>query len=77
MSKADHADALCWFGCSGDLGHKMTFPALYAMARRGHLHVPIVGIAFSNWTLDDLKDRAATASRSSAVGSPTPRRGTT
>jgi glucose-6-phosphate 1-dehydrogenase len=58
MSKADHADALCWFGCSGDLGHKMTFPALYAMARRGHLHVPIVGVAYSNWTLDDLKDRA-------------------
>ncbi|MGZ6966438.1 MAG: glucose-6-phosphate dehydrogenase [Acidimicrobiia bacterium] len=58
MSKADHADALCWFGCTGDLGHKMTFPALYAMARRGHLRVPVVGIAFSNWTLDDLKDRA-------------------
>ncbi len=58
MSKADHADALCWFGCSGDLGHKMTFPALYAMAKRGHLHVPIIGVAFSGWTLDDLKDRA-------------------
>ncbi|MGZ4690460.1 MAG: glucose-6-phosphate dehydrogenase [Acidimicrobiia bacterium] len=58
MSKAGHADALCWFGCTGDLGHKMTFPALYAMARRGHLRVPVVGIAFSNWTLDDLKDRA-------------------
>jgi glucose-6-phosphate 1-dehydrogenase len=58
VAEADRADALCWFGCSGDLGHKMTFPALYAMARRGHLHVPIVGVAYSNWTLDDLKDRA-------------------
>ncbi len=58
MSKANHADALCWFGCTGDLGHKMTFPALYAMARRGHLHVPIIGVAYQNWTLDDLKDRA-------------------
>jgi glucose-6-phosphate 1-dehydrogenase len=58
MAKADHADALCWFGCSGDLGHKMTFPALYAMARRGHLHVPVIGVAYSNWTLDDLKERA-------------------
>ena len=53
-----HADALCWFGCSGDLGHKMTFPALYAMAKRGHLTVPIIGVAYSGWTLDDLKDRA-------------------
>src|SRR4029079_5188850 len=48
----------CWFGASGDLGHKMTFPALYAMARRGHLHVPIIGIAYSRETFDDLKDRA-------------------
>src|SRR3954453_15320122 len=52
------ADALCGFGCSGDLGHKMTFPALYAMAKRGHLKVPIIGVAYSNWTLDDLKARA-------------------
>jgi glucose-6-phosphate 1-dehydrogenase len=56
--KADHADALCWFGCSGDLGHKMTFPALYAMSKRGHLKVPIFGVAYSGWTLDDLKARA-------------------
>jgi glucose-6-phosphate 1-dehydrogenase len=56
--KHDEADALCWFGCSGDLGHKMTFPALYAMSKRGHLKVPIFGVAYSNWTLDDLKARA-------------------
>jgi glucose-6-phosphate 1-dehydrogenase len=55
---SDHADVLCWFGASGDLGHKMTFPALYAMAKRGHLHVPVIGVAYSNWTLDDLKDCA-------------------
>jgi glucose-6-phosphate 1-dehydrogenase len=56
--KGDHADALGWFGCSGDLGHKMTFPALYAMSKRGHLKVPIFGVAYSGWTLDDLKARA-------------------
>ena len=55
MSGANRADALCWFGCSGDLGHKMTFPALYAMARHGHLHVPVIGVAMEP---DDLKDRA-------------------
>lgn len=54
----ERADALAWFGCTGDLGHKMTFPALYGMARHGYLRVPVVGIAHSGWTLDDLKDRA-------------------
>jgi len=52
-----HADALCWFGATGDLGFKMTFPSLYAMAKRGRLTVPVIGIAFSQWTLDDLKAR--------------------
>lgn len=55
--RAGEADVLCWFGCTGDLGHKMTFPALYGMARHGHLTVPIIGVAYSNWTLDDLKER--------------------
>ena len=39
------ADALCWFGATGDLGYKMTIPALYAMARHGNLNVPVIGIA--------------------------------
>ncbi len=39
------ADALCWFGATGDLGYKMTIPALYAMARHGRLDVPVIGIA--------------------------------
>ena len=34
------ADALVIFGVTGDLCHKMIFPALYAMARRGVLNVP-------------------------------------
>ena len=29
------ADALVIFGLTGDLAHKMIFPALYAMAKRG------------------------------------------
>jgi glucose-6-phosphate 1-dehydrogenase len=52
------ADALCWFGATGDLGHRMTFPALYAMAKRGNLKVPIIAVARSGWTLDALKERA-------------------
>ncbi|NOY55474.1 MAG: glucose-6-phosphate dehydrogenase [Actinobacteria bacterium] len=57
MTRAD-ADALCWFGCTGDLGLKMTFPALFNMARRNKLAVPVVGIALSGWTLHDLQERA-------------------
>jgi glucose-6-phosphate 1-dehydrogenase len=51
------ADALCWFGATGDLGFKKTFPSLYAMAKRGRLNVPIIGIARDTWTLDHLKER--------------------
>lgn len=58
MSSQHAADALCWFGASGDLARKMTFPALYAMARRGRLTFPVIGVAHSDWTLDDLTDRA-------------------
>jgi glucose-6-phosphate 1-dehydrogenase len=58
MSSQAPADALCWFGASGDLARKMTFPALYAMARRGRLTFPVIGVAHSDWTLDDLTDRA-------------------
>ncbi|MBK5289226.1 MAG: glucose-6-phosphate dehydrogenase, partial [Acidimicrobiia bacterium] len=51
------ADALCWFGATGDLGYKMTIPALYGMARHGRLDVPVIGIARGGKTLADLQDR--------------------
>ena len=51
------ADALCWFGATGDLGSKMTIPALYAMARHGRLDVPVIGVARSGTNLDGLKER--------------------
>jgi glucose-6-phosphate 1-dehydrogenase len=57
------SDALVLFGASGDLAHKKIFPALYAMCRRGKLNVPIVGVAKSGWTLDDLKSHARDALR--------------
>ena len=34
-----HSDALVFFGATGDLAHKKVFPALQAMAKRGHLNV--------------------------------------
>jgi len=54
---ASHSDALVLFGVTGDLAHKMTFPALYAMAKRGALNVPVIGVAFPNWSLERLHNR--------------------
>ncbi len=51
-------DALVFFGASGDLARKQIFPALYAMTRRGVLNVPVVGVAHSGWSLDQLCERA-------------------
>ncbi|HQT95372.1 MAG TPA: hypothetical protein PK435_12105, partial [Thermoanaerobaculaceae bacterium] len=43
------------FGVTGDLAHKMIFPALYAMAKRDVLKVPVVGVAFPKWNLAHLR----------------------
>ena len=53
-----HSDALVFFGATGDLVYKKIFPALYAMERRGHLQVPVIGIARSDWTIEKLRARA-------------------
>lgn len=39
-----NSDALVVFGVTGDLAYKKIFPALQALAARGHLNVPIVGV---------------------------------
>jgi glucose-6-phosphate 1-dehydrogenase len=53
-----HCDALVFFGATGDLAYKKIFPALQNMVRRGHLNVPVIGVARANWTLDQFKARA-------------------
>ncbi len=55
---ASHSDALVFFGATGDLAYKKIFPALQAMARRGNLNIPIVGVAKSGWNVDQLRARA-------------------
>lgn len=52
------SDALVFFGATGDLAYKKIFPALQAMVRRGHLTVPVIGVAKAGWNLDQLKARA-------------------
>src|ERR1044071_6932425 len=51
---ATQSDALVLFGITGDLAHKMIFPALYAMAKRGALAVPVIGVALHKWSLAQL-----------------------
>jgi glucose-6-phosphate 1-dehydrogenase len=53
-----HSDALVFFGATGDLAYKKIFPALQAMAKRGHLNVPVIGVAKAGWNLDQLRARA-------------------
>jgi len=55
---AFHSDALVFFGATGDLAYKKIFPALQAMIKRGHLDVPVIGVAKAGWNLDQLKARA-------------------
>src|ERR1700758_5308951 len=50
-----HSDALVFFGATGDLAYKKIFPALQAMAKRGHLNEPVIGVAKAGWNLDQLK----------------------
>ena len=52
------SDALVFFGATGDLAYKKIFPALQAMARKGRLDFPVVGVAKSGWNLAQLVDRA-------------------
>jgi glucose-6-phosphate 1-dehydrogenase len=52
------ADALVFFGATGDLAYKQIFPALQALVRRGHLNVPVIGVAGRSWTSDQLRARA-------------------
>ncbi len=53
------SDALVVFGVTGDLAHKMIFPALYAMVKRGTLKAPVIGVALPKWSIDRLHRRAA------------------
>jgi glucose-6-phosphate 1-dehydrogenase len=55
------SDALVFFGSTGDLAHKKIFPALQSMVKRGHLSVPIIGVARAGYTLDQFKAMARDA----------------
>ncbi|NND76508.1 MAG: glucose-6-phosphate dehydrogenase [Ilumatobacter sp.] len=52
------ADALVLFGATGDLAKRKLFPSLYRLQRDGALHVPVIGVARSDWTDDDFRMHA-------------------
>src|ERR1700677_2694320 len=59
LAMSDSAsDALVFFGATGDLAYKKIFPALQAMIKRGHLNVPVIGVAKAGWNLEQLRARA-------------------
>lgn len=71
MSAAPRSDALVFFGATGDLAYKKIFPALQAMARRGRLDFPVIGVASSQWAREQLVERAR-ASVTEHGGGPDP-----
>jgi glucose-6-phosphate 1-dehydrogenase len=58
MVQSGKSDALVFFGATGDLAYKKIFPSLMAMARRGTLDIPVIGVAKAGWTLEQLRSRA-------------------
>ena len=58
MSTNGPCDALVFFGATGDLAYKQIFPALHSMIRHGRLDSPIIGVAKSGWTVENLRRRA-------------------
>jgi glucose-6-phosphate 1-dehydrogenase len=57
------SDALVLFGVTGDLAYKMIFPALYAMAKRRIINVPIIGVAGSKGSIAQLRERVTSSIR--------------
>jgi glucose-6-phosphate 1-dehydrogenase len=55
------ADVFVVFGITGDLAKVMTFHSLYRLEARGLLDCPIVGVAFDDLSVDDLRDHARKA----------------
>ena len=62
------SDALVFFGATGDLAFKKIFPALQSMIQRGQLDIPIIGVAFSKWTVEQLQNRARESIEASKAG---------
>lgn len=61
------SDALVMFGITGDLAKKKLFSALYRLEVDGLLDCPVIGVASSDWTTEELIDNAHQALLASDV----------
>jgi glucose-6-phosphate 1-dehydrogenase len=61
------ADALVLFGATGDLARRKLFPALYQLARRGQLDLPVIGVALSDGDDNALRGYARAAVRAAVT----------
>ena len=64
--KAPPSDALVFFGATGDLAYKKIFPALQSMVIRRNLSMPIIGVASSKMSTEQLRNRARESVRAHA-----------
>ncbi len=55
------SEALILFGITGDLARKKLFTALYKLESEDQLNMPVIGVASSNWTLNELRGNAREA----------------
>ncbi len=58
MVSTGNGDVLVIFGITGDLARKQTFQALYRLEERGLLLCRVVGVASSDWSQEQLVERA-------------------
>jgi glucose-6-phosphate 1-dehydrogenase len=58
MNQETRADALVFFGATGDLAYELVFPAFQAMVANGELDIPVIGVARRPWSADQLRARA-------------------
>ena len=52
------SEGLVFYGATGDLAFKKIFPAFQRMVKAGVLDGPVVGVARSPWSLEQLRARA-------------------
>ena len=58
MTARPRSDAMVLFGASGDLANKMLYPALQALVKHEHFHMPVIGVSRSDWSDQQLRERA-------------------
>ena len=64
---AARADALVLFGITGDLAAKKLLASLYNLTCRGRLPATVVGVASTEWGIDELRSHVRTSLQAAGV----------